>query len=88
MLIEDEASGTQLIQELITEGQRIRYYGFLANRYPAQKLARCRHLFAMPQPLPPDDQAQKLTGTYLTECPACQRGRMVIIEVLKPAKPN
>jgi len=23
----------------------------------------------------------------LTECPACQRGYMIIIEVLKPAKP-
>jgi hypothetical protein len=48
----------------------------------------------MPQPEPPDDQAagdyrdqyQELTGNSLTECPACQRGRMVIIEVLKPAK--
>jgi len=75
--------------------QRIRYYGFLANRYREQKLARCRQLLAMPQPVPPDDQAagdyrdqyQELTGTSLTECPACQRGRMVLIEVLKPAKP-
>jgi hypothetical protein len=33
------------------------------------------------------DQYQELTGTSLTECPACQRGRMVLIEVLKPAKP-
>jgi hypothetical protein len=76
--------------------QRIRYYGFLANRYRAQKLARCRHLLAVPQPVPPDDRAagnyrdryQELTGTSLTECPACQRGRTVIIEVLKPAKPS
>jgi len=75
--------------------QRIRYYGFLANRYREQKLARCRQLLAMPQPEPLDDQAagdyrdqyQELTGTALTECPACQRGRMVVIEVLKPAKP-
>ena len=29
-----------------------------------------------------------LRSTSLTECPACQRGRMVIIEVLKPAKPS
>jgi hypothetical protein len=33
------------------------------------------------------DQYRQLTGTSLTECPACQRGHMVIIEVLKPAKP-
>jgi hypothetical protein len=46
--------------------------------------------------VPPDDHAagdyrdqyQELTGASLTECPACQRGRMVIIEVLKPAKPS
>jgi hypothetical protein len=37
--------------------QRIRYYGYLANRYREQKLARCRQLLAMPEPVPPDDQA-------------------------------
>ena len=75
--------------------QRIRYYGFLANRYRQQKLARCRQLLAMPQPEPPDNQAagdyldryHELTGASLTECPVCQRGLMVISEVLKPAKP-
>ena len=49
----------------------------------------------MPQPDPPADDAagdyrdqyQELTGTSLTERPACQCGRMVIIEVLKPTKP-
>jgi hypothetical protein len=85
----------RFLLHVLPEGfQRIRYYGFLANRYRERKLARCRQLLAMPQPAPPDDQAagdyrdqyQELTGTSLTECPACQRGRMVIIEVLKPAK--
>jgi hypothetical protein len=87
----------RFLLHVLPEGfQRIRYYGFLANRYRERKLARCRLLLAMPQPEPPDDQAtgdyrdqyQELTGTSLTECPACQRGRMVIIEVLKPAKPS
>ena len=86
----------RFLLHVLPEGfQRIRYYGFLANRYRARKLARCRQLLAMPQPVPPDDQVagdyrdqyQELTGTSLTECPACQRGRMVIIEVLKPAHP-
>ena len=86
----------RFLLHVLPEGfQRIRYYGFLANRYREQKLARCRQLLAMPQPEPPDDHAardyrdqyQKLTGASLTECPACQRGRMVIIEVLQPAKP-
>jgi hypothetical protein len=75
--------------------QRIRYYGFLANRHRQQKLARCRQLLAMPQPVAPDDQVaedyrdqyEELTGASLTECPVCQRGHMVIIEVLHPAKP-
>ena len=86
----------RFLLHVLPEGvQRIRYYSFLANRYREQKLARCRQLLAMPQPVPPDDQVagdyrdqyQELTGTSLTECPACQRGRMVLIEVLKPAKP-
>ena len=87
----------RFLLHVLPEGfQRIRYYGFLANRYREQKLARCRQLLAMPSPEPPDDQVagdyrdqyQALTGISLTECPACQRGRMVIIEVLKPAKPS
>ena len=86
----------RFLLHILPEGfQRIRYYGFLANRCREHKLARCRQLLAMPQPEPPDDHAtadyrdqyRELTGTSLTECPACQRGRMVIIEVLKPAKP-
>ena len=31
---------------------RIRYYGFLPNRYRKQKLARCRELLNMPPPEP------------------------------------
>jgi hypothetical protein len=87
----------RFLLHVLPEGfQRIRYYGFLANRHREQKLARCRQLLGMPPPEPPDDQAardyrdqyQELTGASLTECPVCQRGRMVIIEVLNPAKPS
>jgi hypothetical protein len=86
----------RFLLHVLPEGfQRIRYYGFLANRYRQQKLARCRQLLAMPQPEPPADQAaanyrdqyQDLTGSSLTECPACRRGRMVVIEMLNPIKP-
>jgi len=95
-LAADEFIRRFLLHVLPKGFQRIRYYGFLANRYREQKLARCRQLLAIPQPEPPDDQAardyrdqyEELTGTSLKECPACQHGRMVIIEVLKPAKPN
>ena len=94
-LAADEFIRRFLLHVLPDGFQRIRYYGFLANRYREQKLARCRQLLAMPQPEPPHDHSardyrdeyQELTGASLTECPACQRGHMVIIEVLKPAQP-
>ena len=72
--------------------QRIRYYGFLGNRYREQKLARCRQLLAVPQPPVSEetrdyrDQYEKITGASLIECPACHRGRMVVIDVFNPAK--
>ena len=87
----------RFLLHVLSQGfQRIRYYGFLANRYREQKLARCRELLAVPQPQPPNNQAvrdyrdryEELTRTSLKECPACLYGRMVIIEVLKPAKPS
>jgi len=87
----------RFLLHVLPEGfQRIRYYGFLANRHREQKLARCRQLLAMPQPEATDkaavqdyrDQYQKLTSASLTECPACQGGHLVIIEVLKPVKPS
>jgi len=69
--------------------QRIRYYGFLANRYRAQKLALCRQLLQMPPSGQPDegktdyrDQYEKVTGVSLKICPACHRGNMVVVEVL------
>ena len=86
----------RFLLHVLPEGfQRIRYYGFLANRHRKHKLARCHQLLAMPEPETTDeaavrdyrDQYRQLTGACLTECPACQRGHMVIIEVLRPVKP-
>ena len=70
--------------------QRIRYYGFLANRYREQKLAHCRELLGMPAPEPADTEARKdyaeryeeLTGCSLRVCPVCHQGRMLVIEIL------
>ena len=75
--------------------QRIRYYGFLGNRCREEKLARCRQLLAMPQPEPSAcdaaadyrDRYQEITGTSLTECPACHHGCMLIIDVITAIKP-
>jgi hypothetical protein len=73
--------------------QRIRYYGFLGNRYREEKLARCRQLLGMPACVPPASEAPKdyldryeeLTGSSLRECPVCHQGRMVRIAVLAPS---
>ena len=72
--------------------QRIRYYGFLANRYRHEKLARCRELLGMASPVeaPSQSTASKdyrdwyegLTGSSLRECPVCHRGHMFTVETL------
>ena len=75
--------------------QRIRYYGFLANRYREQKLARCRDLLGMPVPELAAPEASKdyreryeeLTGSSLWQCPVCHQGRMLVIEIL-PRSPH
>ena len=73
---------------------RIRYYGFLGNRYRKEKLEQCRHLLGMvpPQPDSPTevaeldyrDRYQALTGSSLWECRACHRGRMIVIGEIPP----
>lgn len=75
--------------------QRIRYYGFLGNRYRQEKLDRCRHLLGMPgasqQPAVSSsekdylDRYEDLTGCSLRQCPQCQSGRMVRVLTLLPA---
>jgi hypothetical protein len=70
--------------------QRIRYYGFLGNRYRKEKLARCRQLLGMPPcpapveatPQPYEERYEALTGVSLRQCPACHQGQMRVIEIL------
>ena len=81
-----------LLHVLPSGFQRIRHYGFLANRYRAVKLERCRELLAEPAPIipvpeaPPDyrDRYQLLTGKSLRDCPQCGQGQMVCIETFLP----
>jgi hypothetical protein len=71
---------------------RIRYYGFLGNRYRKEKLEQCRQLLNMtppnqssPQPQPREDYRDRyetLTGHSVRECPVCHRGRMVVVKLL------
>jgi Putative transposase len=70
--------------------QRIRYFGFLANRYRAEKLALCRQLIQMPPPMATDeantdyrDRYEALTGISLRTCPLCRCGTMVVIETFE-----
>ena len=95
MLTADEFIRRFLVHVLPQGFQRIRYYGFLGNRHREDKLARCRQLLTAPQPERPNcdadrdyrDQYREITGVSLTECPACHRGHMLIIEVLTAAVP-
>ncbi|HVH73074.1 MAG TPA: IS91 family transposase [Candidatus Dormibacteraeota bacterium] len=85
----------RFLLHVLPEGfHRIRYYGFLGNRYRKEKLEQCRHLLGMvpPQPNSPTevaeldyrDRYQALTGSSLWECPACHRGRMIVIGEIPP----
>jgi hypothetical protein len=72
--------------------QRIRYFGFLANRYRAEKLALCRQLMQMSPPratrkvsMDYRDRYEVLTGVSLKTCPLCRSGTMVVIETFECA---
>ncbi len=63
---------------------RIRHYGFLANRCRREKLALCRQLLNSGSRSPSLDTLRP-NGTEQPElCPACQKGRMVVLEKLPP----
>lgn len=78
--------------------QRIRYYGFMGNRYRQEKLGQCRGLLQM-SPATPEkpngdapvdyrDRYEALTGNSLHQCPVCRRGRMFTVEqITRPAAP-
>jgi Putative transposase len=85
----------RFLLHLLPDGfQRIRYYGFLANRYRKEKLERCRCLIGMPAPAnlsiaPPadkdyHDRYEELTGRSLHQCPQCGQGRMLVVKILAP----
>jgi hypothetical protein len=68
--------------------QRIRYYGFLGNRYRREKLEQCRRLLGMPTPADQTntsdyrDRYEQLTGHSLHQCPQCGLGRMLVVMIL------
>jgi Putative transposase/Transposase zinc-binding domain len=88
----DEFIRRFLLHVLPSGFHRIRYYGFLGNRYRKDKLELCRQLLGMAPPqesssepaTPEDyrDRYEKLTGRSLRECPVCHRGRMITVMIL------
>ena len=91
----DEFIRRFLLHVLPNGFQRIRYYGFLGNRYRKQKLDLCRRLLGMPLPdqhaaaIDSDyrDRYENLTGHSLRQCPQCQIGHMVLVAIL-PKSPD
>jgi hypothetical protein len=89
---DDEFIRRFLLHVLPSGFQRIRHYGFLANRNRAVKLARCRQLLSAPAPATkrPDasldyrDRYEQLTGKSLRDCPKCKQGHMLCIETFLP----
>lgn len=93
----DEFIRRFLLHVLPNGFQRIRYYGFLGNRYRREKLDHCRRVLGMQMPdphtaAPPDkgyrDRYEDLTGSSLRQCPQCQRGRMVSVAMLTKCADN
>ena len=81
-----------LLHSLPKGFQRIRHYGFLANRARQQKLSLCRALLSSAREdiMPHDDTAVQQTITSLSEtattdesCPACRKGRMIVVAIIE-----
>jgi hypothetical protein len=76
----------RFLQHVVPTGfMRIRHFGFLANRFRAEKLNRCRQLIQDAQKPPAPSQAS--TPDTVVEmpaerhrCPHCGNGRMIIVE--------
>ena len=86
-----------LLHSLPKGFQRIRQYGFLANRVRKQKLSLCRELLkdGNPSAMSGDVITVENTGNDVeprqestaTEglCSICQKGRMVFVELIRPS---
>jgi hypothetical protein len=85
-----------LLHSLPKGFQRIRQYGFLANRVRQQKLSLCRELLShanegtrpngniTPEDIDTDTRSDPDSTATEGTCPACQKGRMAVVEVIEP----
>jgi hypothetical protein len=85
----------RLLLHVLPDGfQRIRYYGFFANRQRTVALALCRQLLnspapeAPPEPLSYPERLKQLTGKDILRCPICNLGQMVRIREFGRAEPR
>ena len=89
-LASDEFLRRFLLHTLPDGFQRIRHFGFLANRHRKQRLALCRQLLSSPMAglLPQPEQRQALQQSLATQtclpCSKCKVGMMVRVGVLPP----
>jgi hypothetical protein len=79
-----------LLHVLPSSFVKIRYYGFMANRWRRERLARCRTLLghataaeAGGQPESTIPATEAMDGTAKIRCPVCQEGTMHIIGKLE-----
>ena len=82
----------RFLQHVLPSGfKRIRHYGLLSPALKTERLAIARAALEMP---PANAQAREDAATFLervagidiANCPHCQRGRWLTIEVLRPAR--
>ena len=70
---------------------RIRYFGFLANRYRKENLTLCRKILGVqqpplePTPKPIEQLMLELCGIDINLCPLCGKGTMKMVEIILPA---
>ena len=72
---------------------RMRYYGFLANRYRNERLEKCRDLLGVTS-VPTSTAEESPTPVENSDplpspntCPACQRPSLAIIDIVPPTRP-
>jgi len=79
-----------LLHILPSRYYKIRYYGFLANRFRNTRLSRCKDILSLIKPATSaknermcwEDVLLELCGLDVRKCPNCQSGRMVRKEIL------
>ncbi len=82
-----------LMHTLPSRFVRIRYYGFLANRYRNERLEKCRHLLGVTSVPAPTTEESKMPAENTDPapsprtCPACGRQSLAIIDVVPPTRP-